>query len=154
MITINTLKDYPLIDETIDKLTERLNNTILRKQDTCDTLKAAKARPDASQHTEVGNTVLSAVARICDNFEEEIKDIEFQISKWLIIQRDVRHKVYEPNVLTKEERRIIELSFFEEVNWKLIPQIMNYSKKQCYNIQNSALYKIGIKIDRKHNKTA
>lgn len=149
MITINTLKDYPLIDETIDKLTKRLNNTILRKQDSCDTLKAAKARPDASQHTEVGNTVLSAVERICDNFEEEIKDIEFQISKWLIIQRDVRNKVYEPNVLTKEERRIIELTYFEEVNKKLIPQIMNYSRMQCNRYQRTALDKILTKRKRK-----
>jgi DNA-directed RNA polymerase specialized sigma subunit len=101
--------------------------------------------------------VLKAVEEIVDKFGYRIIEITEEINKWLDMQQDITKIMYSTDniVLTLEERRIIELRYFNQYHCQRVANIVKYSKMQVYRISDKAIDKIQCEYDKvKLNKSA
>jgi DNA-directed RNA polymerase specialized sigma subunit len=137
----NILREYPHIPETIQKLNKELNDYLTNKYDTYNTLKSAKVTgmPHASG---ISNQTYNAVEKLIDRYGVRIKEITEEINNWMDLQKSIDDIFYQANLLTMEERRVIELRYFQQRKWTQIPYIMKYSKRSCEYFQSKAIEKI------------
>lgn len=135
------LREYPHIPEKIQKLNNELNNIIQCSDLTYNTLKAQRLT-GMPHSTDTSDQVYDAVEKIIDRYDARINNIKNKINMWLDIQEKVDEIFYKPELLTIEERRIIELRYFHQFPWYRIPSVMRYSRRQCERFQHQALYKL------------
>lgn len=135
------LYDYANISYSIQKLNRELNEIITGKNETYNTLKAAKMS-GIPHGTDISNQVLDAVEKLIDRYLDRVKEITYQINKLMDLQQQVDSIMYQPDLLTIEERRIVDLRYIKQYQWYRIPSVMKYSRAQCFRIHEKALEKI------------
>jgi DNA-directed RNA polymerase specialized sigma subunit len=136
----NILELYGNIPEYIQNLNKEVNEIIKEKGITCDTLQSSKIT-NLPRSKETSNPVLSAVITIVDRYLQRITEIKENINELMDLQEQI-NKIYYSEKLTLEERRIIDLVYFKRYGFDRIPQMVRYSRSQCFKIRGSAIQKI------------
>ena len=129
---------YPDIPQEIQKLNAEINDIINRKDETRDMLQAQHLS-DMPKNSETGNPVLTAVVQLVDRYGEQLLDIIEQINEYMDIQQEI-NTVW--MILDKDEKRVLELRYFDRMRWDWIPAKLHYSRRQCFEIHNNAIAKI------------
>jgi DNA-directed RNA polymerase specialized sigma subunit len=132
------LLEYPHTGETICKLNKELNDIMQNKRQTYNTLQSSKIT-GIPHTTDTSDTTYNAVERLIDCYGERIRDISQQIEDAIELKEivDICFKV-----LDIEERRVIELRYFQLYKWTRIPYTMKYSLSSCEKFKQSALKKM------------
>lgn len=134
------LKNYNQIGSEIRRLNSELNRLLVCREDTYNTLKAQvidgmpkKQRLDGVDI--VSESVLFTVLR----FGKSIELLGEQINN-LLNQCDLFNNIWSNSAILKpEERKIIELRYFDQLTWEIVAYKMNYSQRQCKRLVSSAL---------------
>ena len=134
------LYQYGNIPSDIQKLNKQLNDIITNKEYTYNTLQAAKCTGEG-HGTDISDQTYTAVEKLIDTFKERIDDIVYQINQLILLQKQIDDIFHSPD-LNMEERRIINLRYFNYYSWQRIPATMKYSRSQCFRVYGSAIDKI------------
>ncbi len=138
----NMLREYEGIPSKIMQLNKELNDMLANKNQTYNVLQASMVS-NMPHGTEVGNPTLRAVEKIIDNYTKHIEYISGEINFYINLKQTLDKALSE---LTLEEKRVVELRYFDR--WKMgrIPREMKYSWKQVTRFKNEALSKISKEI--------
>jgi len=129
---------YPDIPQEIQKLNAEINDIINRKDETRDMLQAQHLS-DMPKNSETGNPVLTAVVQLVDRYGEQVLDIIDQINEYMDIQQEINSAWM---ILDNDEKRVLELRYFDRMRWDWIPAKMHYSRGYCFEIHNKAIARI------------
>ncbi len=143
------LREYPTLGMEILRLNRELNNTIMCKNESYNTLQAQTLTDMPKNRTpeEIQSSVEKAVIRIADKFDEQVSYYTNRINS-LIEQQKLFEAIWaEQNLLMSTERRIIELRYFYDYSWERICRTMYYSRSQASAILRAALEKMQQRIE-------
>jgi len=138
------LLEYTHIPEMVRKLNRELNDIIQNKNETYNTLQSSKIT-GMPHGTEVSNITLKAVEKLIDRYEVRVKSITEEINYLIDLKENIEKAI---RILSLEERRIIELRFFNSYKWKRIQYIVKYSRSQCFDIHNKAINKLKVELEK------
>lgn len=144
------LRSYPHIPENIQKLNAELNEIISGKNNTYNTLQAAKLS-DMPKGERLSNPTYQAVEDIITRFESRIEKIRDDIIYWMDLKESIDKALV---ALELEEYRVIDLRYFKVYKWERIPHIINYSMRNTYNIHEKAINKISAELNNGQKKGA
>ncbi len=132
------LLDYANITEDIQKLNRELNDILQNKQETYNTLQAAKIT-GMPHGTVISDQTYNATERLIDKYGVRAQKIVDEIEAlWKL--RDNINKCF--TVLTMEEKRVIELRYINQYKMGKVAYMMKYSSRQCERYQQTALEKL------------
>lgn len=129
---------YPDIPQEIMRLNKDLNDINNCKDETRDTLQA-QVLTDMPRGTEITNPTLTATIQLIDKYSSHVQHIIDQINDYIDTKEMLDGIWIE---LDKDEKRVLELRYFDRIRWDWIPAKMHYSRAQCFNIHNDAIKKI------------
>ncbi len=138
------LLDYANITEDIQKLNRELNDILQNKQETYNTLQAAKIT-GMPHGTESSDQTYNATERLIDKYGVRAQKIVDEIEA-LWKSRDNINKCF--TVLTMEEKRVIELRYINQYKMGKVAYMMKYSKRSCELFQQKALDKLFIEYQK------
>mgnify|MGYP000950536816 CR=1 FL=1 len=153
------LRGYPYINIEMQRLQKELNALIMSKHDTYCTLHAAPLTGMPSGNS-IPDSVYQTVQVIADRYDHKINFYVNKINN-LIDDKALFEKVwFNNNVMTNEDRAIIEFRCFERYRWPDIARKMRYSEKQCQRFLDKTIQKMQLEVDKlsddvtlqKHNK--
>lgn len=136
----NILYLYPDIPERVQKLNAELNMIMLSRNESYNTLKAVQIT-DMPHGTGTGDPTGDAVSRMIDKADASAQKIIEQINTLLDYKTELDY-ILNSGFLDYNERRYIELRYFDRYNKKRIPDIMYYSSRQCDRFRKKAIAKI------------
>lgn len=134
----NMLYIYDDIPDEVQKLNKELNDIIINRKQTRDTLKATTIT-DMPLGGGTSDPTYEAVERAIDRYGERIKEITARINWLLDTKGYIEDKL---KALDSEEMRVIELRYFRGYKMKRLPYIIHFSLQHCYRIHDSAFKKM------------
>jgi DNA-directed RNA polymerase specialized sigma subunit len=147
------LEEYKDIPKEILRLNQVLSYAI-EARTYADGNLAAATISDMPRGTGTSNKTLQSVEKCLDNLRDiadkmldDIEDTKEKINR-LIEKKNQIDAIWFGDYLTKEEKRVIELRYFEDCDWRTVARKMNYSERQVFNIHNDAIRKINQKLKR------
>lgn len=150
MKTEDMLKEYPNMLTNVQQMNGWLDTAIKAGLKMDGSLQAVVQSDFKSATNEISDTTAQNVAELVD----DIENISLALCNYA---REIRQKVDETislksaldkavNNLSIEEKRIIELRYFEypepKYNWNKVVQESYYCERQCYKLKDSAMKKI------------
>lgn len=140
------LRDYPFINTELQRLQKELNELIKSKQETYVTLKAVSVT-GMPKSTVPSDNVYSTVQVLVDRYDAKINYYTKQINN-LLDEKELFEKAwFNRNLLSHEERAIIELRCFERYRWPDIARVLKYSEKQCQRLLDKVIEKLQCEVD-------
>ena len=146
------LREYPILGDELMRLNKELNNLIMCKEDNYNTLKAQNITdmPRSATPEDNPSSVEKAVIRLMDieqRFDIQTLYYTNRIND-LIEQKRMFEEVWATKeLLTKFERRVIELRCFIEYDWATVSRLTNYSRTSVIRVFESAVSKIERRMD-------
>lgn len=141
------LKEYPFLNIELHRLQKELNTLIQNKHETYCTLQTVPLTGMPSGNN-ISDSVLNTIQILIDRFD---KDIFYYTSKIndLLDEKALFEKAwFNKNVMTNEDRAIIQLKCFEHNSWRHVARTMKYSDKQCQRIYEKAMQKLQCEVDK------
>jgi DNA-directed RNA polymerase specialized sigma subunit len=133
------LYEYPDMGEKIKKMNFELNNLLQQKNDLYNAmLKANAPKETVTQITET-NSIDKIVEKIVDKLDMNIKELAKQINNYMDEQNFIIKKL---NLLTNQECEIINLRYFQGLQWGVVARKVHYERSQCFNIHKKAMKKL------------
>lgn len=133
------LRNYELFKTAIENLTVERSDLIIRMEPTVKTVSySLHVGAGGEKLTEPERYLLDAldIQNDIDVIENSIKDLRRILDK---IDRAL-------NGLKPDLREVIELHYFEQLNWEIISSRMHYSARWCQRLKTEALNDICIMI--------
>ena len=143
------LREYPSLGEEIMRLNRELNNIIICKEDSYNTLKAQNitGMPRNATPEENQSIVERAVICLLDRYQERTNYYTNRINDLIETQRMFEAIWADMQLLTTIERRVIELRCFQETTWSMIGQLIHYSRQGAESIYHKAIEKIHSRME-------
>lgn len=133
------LYEYPFMNEKIQQLDSQLKDIMLRKNGLYNCLKSAAAKEITIQHTQSSDPTYEIVEKIICKYNAEIQVLAEKITA-IIDEKDyIEGRL---NLLTPQEHEIIDLRFFQGLQWGVLRRKVRYERAQCFRIYNKAIEKI------------
>jgi len=129
---------YPDIPQEIQKLNAEMNDILNCKDETRDMLQAQHLT-DMPKGGDKSNPTLTAVIQLVDRYSEQVLDIIDKINDYIDIKQEIDSFWIQ---LDKDEKRVLELRYFDRMRWDWIPAKMHYSRGYCFEIHNKAIARI------------
>lgn len=125
------LKDLRVISKIIDSK----NRQLAQLKRYCTTIKSfdySKEKINGGKKQDFSDTV------------DKIIDLENEINKDIddLIDKKIKMSDFIKSVLTGNEYAVIQMRYFEELNWLEIAIKLNYTEINIYKIHGKALYKL------------
>lgn len=140
------LRDYPFINSELQRLQKELNALIQGKHDTYCTLKAVPLTGMPRSHS-VSDNVFNTVQVIIDRYDHKISYYTNQINSILDEKALFEKAWFNNDLITNEDRAIIELRCFDRNRWPYIARSMKYSEKQCQRLLDRVIQKLQCEVD-------
>jgi len=129
---------YPDIPQEIQRLNKDLNDINSYKDETRDMLQAQHLS-DMPKGGDISNPTLTATIQLIDRYGEHTLHIIDQINEYMDVKEEVDSAWM---VLERDEKRVLELRYFDRMRWDWIPAKMHYSRRECFRVHNDAIKKI------------
>ena len=125
------LKDLRVVSKIIDSK----NRQLAQLKRYCTTIKSfdySKEKTNGGKKQDFSDTV------------DKIIDLENEINKDIddLIDKKIKMSDFIKSVLTGNEYAVIQMRYFEELNWLEIAIKLNYTEINIYKIHGKALYKL------------
>lgn len=146
------LEEYPSIPKEILRLNQVLNYAIESRKYADANVKAViisdmpKATKQRDRMSEAVENLVDNLDVIAKRIEKDVEDVKQKINR-LLHKKKVIDDIWVDDVLTKDEKRILELKYFNNASWQAISFKISYSERQIYRLHKSAIQKINEKIE-------
>jgi len=141
------LKGYPNINDEIQRLQKELNFFIKCKHESYCTLKAIPADMSKVKVSGISDQVYASVQVIVDRYDKKIEYYTDQINR-ILDEKALFEMIWFSDILSNEDRAIIQYRCFEHLKWPEIARIMKYSKRQCQRHLDDVIDKIQCEVDK------
>ncbi|NLU53423.1 MAG: hypothetical protein GXX10_11255 [Clostridiaceae bacterium] len=139
------LRDYPFINDEILRLQKELNEIIRHKHESYATLKAVPIT-DMPKGSGLSDPVYNTVQVIIDRYDHKIEYYTQKINQ-ILDDKALFEQIWFSEILSSEERSVIDYRCFQHFDWKQTAKLMKYSTKQCRRIFNRAIEKLQSEVD-------
>lgn len=131
----NMLELYPIIPQEVKRLNAELNEFLQTIDINRCTLKA-NTIDGMPRGTETTDPTYNAVEYITTKMDSYAKKILDTIEEYISIKEGLDKALL---ILSRDERKVVELRYFDCIRWDWIPAKMHYSRAHCFNIHNRAI---------------
>ncbi len=144
------LKNYGRILDKIKDLNKEMNEDLecMKEQEN---ILRANIITDMPHGTDICNPTLQAVERLIDRYQKSIESKANRISE-LMDERELIEILI--NELTTEESDVIRWRYFNKCSWRRVALAVNYSKRQCENLKDSAINELVKEYNKRQKSTA
>lgn len=136
----------------LHRLQKELNELIKSKHEAYVSLKSVPITGTPKSNS-VSDNVYSTVQLIVDHYDTEINYYTRQINRLLDDKALFEKAWFNHDLLSHEERAIVELRCFDRCRWPDIARTLKYSEKQCQRLLDKVIDKIQCEVD-KHMKAS
>jgi hypothetical protein len=136
--TEKLLRDYPYMLDDIQKLNEEISETLKRKQESQNTLKAATIS-DMPKGENTSDLTYQAVEKSIDTYDTHVV---FLTNKIRGLFED-RRLIWEAmRNITVDEKKAVDLHYFKGYHFERVGSIMHYTRQRAYQITIAGMIKI------------
>lgn len=141
------LKDYPFLNIELHRLQKELNTLIKNKHEAYCTLQSAPLTGIPSGNN-ISDPVINSIQVLIDRFDRKILYYTNKINTLLDEKALFDKAWFNKEVMTNEDRAIIQLKCFEHQSWRNVARTMKYSDRQCQRLYEKVLQKLQSEVDR------
>ncbi|MBP2027422.1 RinA family phage transcriptional activator [Acetoanaerobium pronyense] len=136
------LLDYPYTKKEKEKLNNDLKDLLGSKYETSVTAQLTEA---ISGNRSISNKTEQAVIKISEIYDHKANLIKNKINILLKNQYLIEESLER---LEHDQKKIIELRYFQRYKWEIISKKLKYSISNCYKLHDKALNKLSIEFER------